>query len=155
MATYSHSSLWNSPVIRRKVLRVNTETTRPNWRSRLMERLRTARRGSRRRGMISCDDTGLMLTVFQHDGSARKTEIKWNEVSGVVVYKRDLVFLDLICMGFATADGSFEANEEMDGWKRLTDALPQYLLGARPVADWWDKVAQPPFAANPITLFSR
>jgi len=75
--------------------------------------------------MISCDDTGLMLTVFQHDGSATKTEIKWNEV------------------------------EKMDGWERLTDALPQSLPGARPVADWWDKVVQPPFAANPTTLFSR
>jgi hypothetical protein len=80
--------------------------------------------------------------------------VKWSEVNGIVAFKRDLYSVDLICMGFTTAEGSVEVNEEMEGWEALTDALPLYLPGTPSPADWWNGVVQPPFAANPTILFT-
>jgi len=58
-------------------------------------------------------------------------------------------------MGFITPDGAVELNEQMDGWNSLIDAVPRILPGTTSKEEWWDKVAQPPFAANPKTLFAR
>jgi len=89
------------------------------------------------------------------DGSEGKTELKWNQVKGIIAYKRNCYTVDLICMGFATPDGTVELSEEMDGWNALSDAVPRLLPGTASKAEWWHKVAKPPLAANPTTLFSR
>jgi hypothetical protein len=95
------------------------------------------------------------VTVFERDGAAQATKIKWKGVKGIVAYKRDLLTLDLICLGLTTDDGVVEIDEEMSGWTALIDALPVYLSGALIPSDWRDKVVRPPFAANPVVLFSR
>jgi len=97
----------------------------------------------------------MTVTTWYRDGSESKTELKWSEVNGVVAYKRDCLTVDLICMGFTTPDGGVEVNEEMDGWKTLIDAVPCLLLGTTSKEEWWQKVEQPLFAANPTTLFSK
>jgi hypothetical protein len=119
----------------------------------LAARFRNARPGVPR-SAIHADKAGLTVTVFNANGSETKTELKWNEVNVVVVYKRDCYGADLLCMGFTTSGGVVEVNEEMEGWAAMTDALPSYLPGVPPTADWWTKVTQPPFATNLITLFS-
>lgn len=138
---------------RRKMLSVETQHTRPAWRTRLTERVRTARRGLRP-ATIRCDQSGLTVTVFHRDGSISTTEVKWSEVNGVIAYKRDLYIVDLACLGFTTAEGAVEVNEEMEGWTKITNALPVYLPGTPGRADWWNTVVQQPFAANPTILFS-
>lgn len=132
---------------------VKIECAKPNWRVRLAERWRSALYGARR-GTIQVSTDGDTATVFQHDGSARKTSLDWTEVNGVVAYKRDLIIVDLICIGFTTASGTLEVDEEMEGWNALVDALPACLPGTRNRADWWDEVVNPAFAANPTVLFS-
>jgi hypothetical protein len=97
----------------------------------------------------------MTLIAWHVDDSETKTELRWNEVQGVVAFKRDCFALDLICMDFTTSDGAVELNEKMDGWEALTDALPNLLPGTTSKEKWWGKVAQPPFAANPTILFSR
>jgi len=129
---------------------MKTDVTRPNWHERLMARLKGIPGP-----FIQFDQAGLMLTVCHADGSESKTELSWSEVNGIVAYKRDCFAVDLICMGITTPDGAIEVNEEMDGWEALTDAIPTLLPGMTGKKEWWDKVAQPPFAANPTTLFSR
>jgi hypothetical protein len=132
---------------------METQYTRPDWRTRLAERVRTARFGLRP-ATIRYNESGLTATVFLRDGSVSIARVKWSEVNGVVAFKRDAYIVDLICMGFTTAEGSVEVNEEMEGWGALTDALPLYLPGTPSPEDWWNGVAQPPFAANPTTLFT-
>jgi len=132
---------------------METQYTRPNWRIRLAERVRTAHLGIRP-ATIRCNESGLTTTVFHHDGSVSTTRVKWSEVNGVVAYKRDAYIVDLVCVGFATAEGTMEVNEEMEGWGTLIDALPVYLQGTPNPADWWNGVVHPPFAANPTTLFT-
>ncbi len=134
-------------------MNVNTEHAKPNWRVRVAERWRSALHGARR-GTIHISPEGVTATVFQHDGSARTTSIDWKEVNSVVAYKRDLINVDLICIGFTTGSGTLEVHEEMDGWNALVDTLPARLPGTRCRADWWDEVAHPAFAANATVLFS-
>jgi hypothetical protein len=45
--------------------------------------------------------------------------------------------------------------EEMTGWKALIDAVPSLLPNLASNEEWWDAVAEPPFAANPTLPFSR
>jgi hypothetical protein len=145
---------WKSASARSKVLAVKTDVTRPNWRECLAARFTAARAGVPR-ALIRFDDTGMDVTAWHADGSGSKTELRWNEVNGIVAYKRDCFAIDLICMGFTTPQGAVEVNENMDGWNALTDAVPRLLPGTTSKEKWWDNVAQPPFAANATILFSR
>ncbi len=142
-------------MIWRKVLAaVKTAVIRPNRRKRLAARFKTAQMGDPR-PVIQFDENGLTLIAWHADGSEVKTQLSWNEVNSVVAYKRDCFVFDLICIGFTTSGGTVEANEEMTGWEALIDAVPSLLPGTTSKEEWWDKVAQPPFAANPTILFSR
>jgi len=131
---------------------VETQHTRPKWRTRLTELVRTAVRGLRP-AAIQCDETGLTVTAFSRDGSISITGAKWQEVNGVV-YKRDLYTIELVSVGLTTAQGTIEVNGQMEGWPTVVAALPLYLPGTPNRADWWNKVVQPPFVANPTTLLS-
>jgi len=81
--------------------------------------------------------------------------MRWSEVESVLAYKRDVWAFDLICLRFSTAKSEFEANEEMAGWSDLVEVLPQFLPGLPSFADWWGRVAQPPFAPCVTTLYKR
>jgi hypothetical protein len=131
---------------------VETQHTRPKWRTRFAERVRTAIRGLPA-ATIQCDETGLTVTAFSRDGSISITGAKWQDVNGVV-YKRDLYTIELVSVGFTTAQGTIEVNKRMEGWATVVAALPFYLSGTPNKADWWNKVVQPPFVANPTTLLS-
>ena len=72
-------------MIWRKVLAVKTAV---NWRKRMAARFRTVREGLPR-PLIQFDETEVAFTAWHADGSASKTELAWNEVNGVVAYKRD------------------------------------------------------------------
>jgi hypothetical protein len=129
------------------------ERTQPSLFSRIADYLRRVRRGSCH-SVILHDESGLMLTDSYEDGSVSKAEVHWSEVVRLVAYKRDCFAIDLICFGFVTDERFVEVNEEMEGWEALTDALPAYLPGTLDKADWWAKVALPPFATNRTTLFT-
>ena len=131
---------------------MKTQTLRPDWRTRIVERWRTVRYGQPKAG-IHFDRVGLAVTVPHGDGSVSTASLVWSEVTGVVAYKRDCYTVDLICAGFVTHEGTIEVNEEMKGWTELMKSLPNHLPGAVSETEWWETVAQPPFAANPTTIF--
>ncbi len=129
------------------------ELTNPNWRERIAERWRTVCHGIRK-GALSFNDEGLTSTIFQHNGSRRTVQLSWSEVTGVLAYKRDIFTMDLICIALATADGTLEINENMEGWSPLIEVLPKYLPGSKSAAEWWKQVAFPPFLPNSTILLS-
>ena len=104
---------------------------------------------------VEFDDNGMTATGLAKDGSVKKTQVEWSQVNGVVAFKRDLLTVDLICIGLSTPESSIEVDEEMEGWKELIEALPRLLPGTLNPSEWWDKVAHPAFATNPTVLFSR
>ena len=98
---------------------------------------------------VSCDERGLTRTLVADDGSESTVTIQWRDVTSVTAFKRDLFAYDLICFALTTRAVEFEIDEEMDGWQSLVDALPTYIPGFPNEAEWWAKIAQPPFATNP------
>ena len=89
------------------------------------------------------------------ESSQPSASLEWRDVNAVVAYKRDLFAFDLICLGFVTANGTIEVHEQMHGWSELVEQLPSYLPGVPPLSEWWDRVAQPPFATSMTKLFDR
>ena len=97
----------------------------------------------------------MTVAVNFSDGTVERFRLHWKDVNGVVAYKRDLFAYDEICLGFSSPNGGVEVNEQMQGWDALINALPAYLAGVPCPDQWWEKVAQPPFATNATTLLSR
>ena len=126
-----------------------------SWVHRLGRRLGIAAHPLPDRTVIHCDRTKLIVTDYFPDGATRIFKATWNEINGAVAYKRDCFAYDLLCVGFSTPDGSFETNEQMEGWETLIEMLPTYLPGTPKPEQWWGKVVQPPFAINATTLFSK
>jgi hypothetical protein len=102
---------------------------------------------------IRCDESGFAVT--QTSAGSPVALLKWNAVKTILAYKRDVYAYDLICLGFNTSDGTIEVNEEMQGWSQLVERLPSVLPGTPAFSDWWERVAQPPFAPCATTLFKR
>jgi hypothetical protein len=96
----------------------------------------------------------MTVTYSYQDGSADRGSGKWNDVNSAVAYKRNCLTVDLICLGFVTAESAVVIHEEMEGWEDLIDALPTYLPGTPDHAKWWAKVAFPAFVTNETTLFT-
>jgi hypothetical protein len=105
--------------------------------------------------VIRVDSTALTVTDHFLNGITRVHQATWNQINGVVAYKRDCFAVDLLCIGFATPHGRFEANEGMEGWAELIELLPTYVPGTPKPEEWRGKVVQPPFAENATTLYSR
>jgi hypothetical protein len=98
------------------------------------------------------DLSGLYLTL----SGKIETEINWNDVKEVFVFKRDLYVVDQICMAFVTSgDLSIEINEEMGGWDELVHKLPEYLPGCKSFEAWFLDVMQPAFETNLTKLYQR
>ena len=101
---------------------------------------------------IHCDSMGLAVSMPE---AQPHVELKWDDVNGILAYKRDVFAFDLICLGFVTANETVEGHEQMQGWSQLVEQLPSWLPGVPPLSEWWERVAQPPFGTSRTTLFDR
>jgi hypothetical protein len=106
---------------------------------------------------IRCHEAGFTVCATESEPlhSLPVSTLRWDDVNAVIAYKRDIFAFDLICLGFGTANGSIEVNEQMHGWSHLIEELPLRLPGTPPFSDWWERVAQPPFAPCVTKLFER
>jgi len=100
---------------------------------------------------IHCKETGFV--VVGSEPRQPKASVRWNSVETVLAFKRDLLTVDLICLAFGAAEGAIEVHEEMPGWEQLVEQLPSKLPGASPFSEWWQQVAQPPFATCITTIY--
>jgi hypothetical protein len=72
--------------------------------------------------------------------------LKWDEVTGIVAYKRDLMSIDQICFGFRIGDDEDNLrciDEDVDGFKDVEDDITAKTDGAWPAL--FTDVAMPPF----------
>jgi hypothetical protein len=102
---------------------------------------------------IRCNETGLVVSTSR--SKQPNVSLSWGEVDTILAYKRDLMYVDLICLAFGTSEGAIEVHEEMQGWSQLVEQLPLRLAGMPPLSDWWERVAMPPFALSAATLYKR
>ncbi len=80
--------------------------------------------------------------------------IGWTDFDRIVVYKRDGMTVDDICMAFEDAGQVvLELCEDMKGWPTLVGALSEHLDGVMNADSWYALVVQPPFAPNPTVIY--
>jgi hypothetical protein len=112
-------------------------------------------RPRRRQQAISFDQLGFVVTSI-YKRKREDVAMRWDEVLRASVFKRDLAAVDCICLLLSGHDGTgLELNEEMTGWDRFVEALPQYLMGCKPEVQWFGEVAFPPFATNLADIYVR
>ena len=79
-------------------------------------------------------------------------QVRWADIRRAVVFKRDLLTTDVICIGFETEEGFVEIDEEMRGYEDVEAEMEKALA---PGPDWKLRVMFPAFEPNPATLFER
>lgn len=124
---------------------------------RLRTRIRSRREGRTGTTYTVAHDTGgLQLTWRTLENDEGQSSFTWDQVQNVLVYKRDLHVVDLVCVVFVLAGAeAVEVHEEMAGWQRLVESLPKLLPGALPFAEWWPSVAVPAFAPSTRVIYTR
>jgi hypothetical protein len=104
---------------------------------------------------IQFDSDGLAVANLRKLQTA-PAAIRWSEIERVVAFKRDLFFVDCLCLLFTSPSGtSLELNEEMARWNSLVETLPQHLPGCLPHHECFCAVAFPAFATNEMEIYSR
>jgi hypothetical protein len=79
----------------------------------------------------------------------------WNELEEIVAFKRDMLTVDDICLGFRVRGETHlrVCDEEIAGWDDVNEALAT-RFGIR-YDEWFARIVQPPFAENSTVLWSR
>ncbi len=105
---------------------------------------------------VAFDDCELIASRLTMRPEVGTSTVRWDEVTQVSVFKRDLTTIDQICVRFRRADGSaFEFTEDVPRFLEVIAALPQYLPGCPALGTWYLDVMQPPFEANYRVLWDR
>jgi hypothetical protein len=94
------------------------------------------------------------ITLVESGGAS--LAIRWEQITQVVAFKRDVYAHDLLCILIEQAGaGVSEVNESMPGWERMIEQLPIYLPDASRWHDWYPKAAFPAFDPAPTLIFAR
>lgn len=104
---------------------------------------------------LTFDASGFTIADIR-DRKPTTATARWVDVRRATAFKRDLLAVDCICVSFNLADDvELEVDEDMAGWKRLVEVLPEHLPGCKPFSDWYPTVAFPPFATNALEIYVR
>ncbi|HEX8673541.1 MAG TPA: hypothetical protein VF710_16715 [Longimicrobium sp.] len=100
---------------------------------------------------LRVDDAGVELR--DERGPSTIWRIGWNEIEEIGAFKRDMLTVDDLCLGFRGSSGWLVCDEETAGWGEVSDALA-VRFGVR-FEDWSPLVATPAFAENWVVLWRR
>jgi hypothetical protein len=80
---------------------------------------------------------------------------RWDAVTRIVTYKRDLFTVDLICLDFFLEPQqlSYSTHEEMQGFRDLCEQMSRLFPSIG--EGWWSEVAFPAFTPNEKILYDR
>lgn len=80
---------------------------------------------------------------------------RWEEVTRIETYKRDIFSMDLICLDFFVESRqlTFKTHEDMKGFPALRERIHARFPCIR--EGWWQKVAFPAFASNHQVLYDK
>lgn len=94
-------------------------------------------------------DNGFFFTR----NSIKIAKVQWLDIKEVVVFKRDLVTTDLVCLEIITSAGIvYEFNEDVPGFEVWIDEMQRSLPGFD--SSWRERVIKPAFATNRTVVFS-
>lgn len=102
-------------------------------------------------GVISISNSGF---TFTNQLDKRMIDVKWDDISRIVTYKKDLGVTDLICLGWESLSGEvIEVHEEMVGFRQMSEKMVQTFNGISEL--WMMEVMQPPFETNFTELWTN
>lgn len=120
------------------------------------ERLRSKRDGrTETQYEIVWNESDVRVEWVTMENETGLVSFRWDTVSAVDTFKRDLFNVDCICLAFETPDGWIEVNDDMRGWGEFLIAVEAALHGFPPQAKWWQKVMIPAFATNHQRLWTE
>lgn len=106
-----------------------------------------------RRARVAVDERG--ATLFVDEGE--QWSLPWADVAEVVMFKRDLWTVDLLCVGLrAGADAGHRflcVHENLPGWGEFTDGIDQNFQ--RAFTRHWEGVIPPAFELNWTTVWGQ
>lgn len=100
-----------------------------------------------------------LRTAWANLGSRRdripsdfREQLPLADILKVTFFKRDELTTDLICCHVEVRGQTWFFHEEAEGWDELLHHLEQLPSFRK---DWYEVVAQPPFAASETVAFTR
>jgi len=121
----------------------------------MLQKLRTVlQKASHRRK----EDLSLSVTSDEVRLLKDGTEVwrfRWDSVTRIIAYKRDLFTIDLICLDFFVESQqlTYPTHEEMKGFLELYDQMHRIIPSIG--ESWWSEVAFPAFATNEKVLYEK
>jgi hypothetical protein len=110
-----------------------------------------------RRGRRPADERlrvdGAGVELRDERGPSTIWRIGWDEIEEIGAFKRDMLTVDDLCLGFRGSSGWLVCEEEIAGWSEVNNALAA-RFGVR-YEDWSRCVAKPAFAENWMVLWRR
>lgn len=104
---------------------------------------------------VRSDELGF-TQIRKSNAGEECTVFNWKDVIRVHGYKRDCFAVDQIRLNIELGGGlTTEITENDEGYNEFLLELPKRLDGFPTQEEWWEKVAQPPFATNWTRLFQR
>lgn len=96
----------------------------------------------------------LVLTTdgFEWRSGQQVAKVRWDDVTRIVTFKRDLITVDLLCLHFDTALGTVEINEELQGYDAVEVEMERRFAVA---TDWKLRVLFPAFTTNEEAIYDR
>jgi hypothetical protein len=90
---------------------------------------------------------------FKIDYEDFKTEIKWDDITQLIAFKKDLMTIDRVDMQIVCGDKALTISEDLAGWyqfvlktKEVFPSIPKY----------WDiNIIQPAFATNLTIIYDK
>jgi hypothetical protein len=105
--------------------------------------------GSKPAGELVADGT----TVVLRQRERILWTLNWDEVDGIIAFKRDLYTTDLICLEMHSGHSglSYSVHEEMKGYESFLSHMEERF--EIPRSSWWEKVAKPAFKEDRTVLY--
>lgn len=90
---------------------------------------------------------------FEYQFGDFNKKLKWDDITELNVYKRDMMTTDEVRMEIVYGDFYFEISEEYRGWVYFTDKLKKVFPE---ISDsWLNDVSFPAFETNFKTIYKR
>jgi hypothetical protein len=104
---------------------------------------------------IWADRVGVGVSLDPSDVEPPAT-CPWSDITAIVVFKRNLFAVDLLCLRFELESGeALEVNEKMGGWSHLLEKLHDFLPGCMTKSQVLEAIVKPAFATNETRVYSR
>ena len=90
-----------------------------------------------------------------HRGEEHKGEVSWDEVDKIVVFKKDMLTFDIVCVEFTIGvkDQFFLVDDDVEGFWDMVRRIKEVFLKSN--QKWEELVIKPAFDQNLTVIYER